>query len=235
ELPAECTYIPFGLTIDGKIEERYADRTAFNDSTGVGISISCSDPDGAVKFLSQLIEPEILNLRFWGVEGVDYTVDENGVFDQTEEQYERWREKSYLKKHVCNYSYMPYFVGMAHDGINAYTSSNQPNIFYDHLNDTIKECFDAYGVRTYTEKLNPAPENPKWYPMWSFSNAVTDETDYGKVMKQLDAVKHKYMPLMVMSDDFEKTWKEYTTEYNKADPQVYFDELTAEVHRRCDK
>ena len=46
-------------------------------------------------------------------------------------------------------------------------------------------------------------------------------------------MKHKYMPLMVMSNDFEKTWNEYYEAYNKTDPQVYFDELTAEVRRRC--
>ena len=69
--------------------------------------------------------------------------------------------------------------------------------------------------------------------MWSFDNSVTEATDYGKVMKQIQEVKHKYMPLMVMSNDFEKTWNEYYEAYNKTDPQVYFDELTAEVRRRC--
>ena len=233
ELPPECKYIPFGLTIDGKIKERYHDRTAFNASTGVGVSTSCSDPEGAVKFLNSLLDPEVQNLRSWGVEGVDYFINEDGLFDQTEEQYKRWRDKEYISKHVCEYSYMPRFYGMAPDGINAYTSTNQPIIFYNHLDPVIKKCFDAYGVKTYTELLNPAPENPPWYPMWSFDNSVTEATDYGKVMKQIQEVKHKYMPLMVMSNDFEKTWNEYYEAYNKTDPQVYFDELTAEVRRRC--
>ena len=70
--------------------------------------------------------------------------------------------------------------------------------------------------------------------MWSFSNSVTTDTDYGKVMKQIDDTKHKYLPLLVMSSDFEKTWKEYNDVYNKIDSQVYFDELTAEVHRRTE-
>ncbi|MBQ6181729.1 MAG: sugar ABC transporter substrate-binding protein [Ruminococcus sp.] len=233
ELPPECRYIPFGLTIDGKIQERYHDRIAFNASTGVGISTSCSDPEGAVKFISSLLDPEIQNLRFWGVEGVDYFVNDEGLFDQTEEQYKQWRSKDYIAKHICEYSYMPRYLGMAPDGINAYTSTNQPIIFYDRLDPVIKKCFDAYGAKTYTDFLNSAPENPPWYPMWSFDNAVTEATDYGKVMKQMQEVKHKYMPLMVMSDNFDKTWNEYEQAYNATDPQVYFDELTAEVHRRC--
>lgn len=233
QLPAECRYIPFGLTADGELEEHYHDRTAFNASTGVGVSTSCADPDGAVKFMSSLIEPEILNLRFWGVEGVDYFVNQDGFFDQTKEQYDRWRDTEYISKHCCEYSYMPRILGMAPDGKNAYTSNNQPNIFYDHLDPKIRECFDAYGVQTYTDFLNPAPENPAWYPMWSFESSVTEATEYGKVMKQINTVKHKYMPLMVMSDDFEKSWEEYKTEYQKVNPQIYFNELTAEVHRRC--
>lgn len=235
KLPSDCTYIPLGVTMDRSIADRYRDRVAFNGSAGVGISISCEDPEVAVKFISDLLEPEILNLRFWGVEGVDYTVGDDGIFYQTDEQYAQWRNEEYRKKHICVYNYMPYYLGMAPDGINAFESTNQPNIFYDHLSEDVQRCFKAYGVQTYTEMLNDPPENEPWYPMWSFSNSVTDETNYGKVMKQIDAAKHKYLPLLVMSSDFEQTWDEYVEEYNSIDSQVYFDELTAEVRRRADK
>ena len=69
--------------------------------------------------------------------------------------------------------------------------------------------------------------------MWSFESSVTEATDYGEVSKRISDVKHKYMPLMVMSDDFEATWEEYNNAYNALNPQIYFDALTAEVHRRC--
>ena len=233
KLPAECTYIPFGLTIDGKLEEHYRDNPAFNASTGVGVTVSCADPEGAVEFMSKLLEPEVLNLRYWGVEGEDYYINEEGYFDQTDEQYERWRDHDYIVKHCCEYTYMPHYGGMAPDGKNAYTASNQPNIFHDHLAPVIQKCFDAYGKQTYTEFLNTPPENPAWYPMWSFESAATEATDYGKVSKKISDIKHKYMPLMVMSDDFEAAWETYVTEYEQADPQIYFDALTAEVHRRC--
>ncbi len=235
KLPQECAYIPFGLTIDPSIPDRYRDQVAFNGSAGVGISIDCADPDGAMQFLNDLLEPEIQNLRFWGVEGVDYTVGPDGIFTQDEEQYKRWRDEDYARSHACQYDYMPYWQGMLPDGKNAYNSSNQANIYYAHLPEPVQKCFKAYGVETYNQMLNDPPaENPPWYPMWSFSNSVTDETDYGKIMKQIDAAKHKYLPLLVMSSDFDKTWEEYTTEYGKIDTQVYFNELTAEVRRRVE-
>ena len=157
------------------------------------------------------------------------------ILTQSEEQYRNWRDPDYARKHNCQYDYMPYWQGMLPDGKNAYNSTNQANIYYAHLPEPVQKCFKAYGVETYNQMLSDPPaENPAWYPMWSFSNSVTDETDYGKVMKQIDAAKHKYLPLLVMSEDFEKTWEEYSTEYGKIDSQLYFDELTAEVHRRVE-
>ncbi|MCR4640232.1 extracellular solute-binding protein [Ruminococcus sp.] len=232
KLPPDCTYIPLGITMDRSIPDRYRDRVAFNGSAGVGVSISCEDPEAAIKFISDLLEPEILNLRFWGIEGVDYCVDKDGIFYQTDQQYAQWRSEEYRRKHICTYNYMPYYLGMAPDGKNAFESTNQPNIFYEHLSDDVQRCFSAYGIQTYTEMLNDPHENSPWYPMWSYSNSVTDDTDYGKIMKQIDAAKHKYLPLLVMSSDFESTWEEYLEEYSNIDTQVYFDELTAEVRRR---
>ena len=51
-------------------------------------------------------------------------------------------------------------------------------------------------------------------------------------MAQIDALKHKYLPQVVMSDDFESEWAQYKEEYGKIDSQVYFDELTEEVRRK---
>lgn len=234
QLPPECTYIPFGITIDEGIEEHYRDRNAFDKSQGLGISVSCPDPEAAVKFLNDLLDPEIQNLRFWGIEDVDYYVREDGIFDQTEEQYTRWRDEDYRAAHMCMYDYIPYVQGMAPDGINAYNSSNQPNIFFAHLKPDVQRCFEAYGVQTYNEMLNEPPENAPWYPMWTYSNSIMDDTDYGKVMKQIDEAKRKYLPLLVMSSDFDATWQEYSEAYAQIDTQIYFDELTAEVHRRVD-
>ena len=155
------------------------------------------------------------------------------IFTMTEEQYNNWNNSEYKEKHLCAYDYMPQIQGLTVDGKNAYNPTTQPNIFFDRLSEDVQRCFKAYGVQTFNELLSDPPlENPAWYPMWSFSNAVTDDTDYGKVMKQIDAAKHKYLPLLVMSSDFEKTWKEYVSVYGNIDTQLYFDELTAEVRRR---
>ena len=233
ELPDECQYVPLGVVIEDGVEEHYHSQTAFDSSQGVGITVSCDDIDGALKFMNDLLDPEILNLRFWGVEGVDYEVGDDGVFYLNDEQNAHRGDSEYEASHRCIYAYFPYYWGMNQDGINAYTSSYQPDEFYKGLSDIMKECFDAYGVRTYVEMLNKAGENPPWYPMWSYTGTFTEDTSYGKAKFDIEEVKYEYLPKVVMSDDFDSEWEQYMKVYNeKCDVKAYLDELTAEI-RRC--
>lgn len=236
ELPDECQYVPIGVVIEEGIEEHYHSQVALDTSQGVGVTISCDDIDGALKFMNDLLDPEILNLRFWGVEGVDYEVNEDGLFYLNDEQNSHRNDKEYETSHRCLYSYFPYYWGMNQDGINAYTSSYQPDEFYKGLSDIMKECFDAYGVKTYVELLNQAGENPSWYPMWSYTGTFTSDTPYGKAKENMDEVKYEYLPAVVMSDDFDSAWAEYIRVYNeRCDVDAYLDALTKEIRRWSQK
>jgi len=236
QLPDECKYVPLGIVIEEGIEEHYHSQIAFDPSTGLGISVSCDDVDGALKFVNDLLDPEILNLRFWGIEGVDYCVDENGLFYLTDEQYENNHNPEYAAENRCVYKYFPYYWGMNQDGINAYSPTHQPSEFYESLSDIMKECFSAYGVQTYVEMFNPASENPPWYPMWSYTGTFTNDTPYGKAKNDIDRTKFEYLPKVVMSDDFESAWNEYMEAYSEnCDVQAYLDALTAEIKRLSGK
>ena len=231
-LPDECQYIPLGIVIEDGIEEHYHSQVALDVSQGIGISVSCDDVDGALKFINDLLEPEILNLRFWGIEGTDYSKDENGVFYLTDEQRDRLYNDEIQRTEKCSYSYFPFYKGMNQDGINAYSPQYQPAEFYKGLSDIMKECFDAYGVKTFVELLNQAGENPPWYPMWSYTNTFTSDTPYGKAKEDMDNVKHEYLPAVVMSSDFDSAWAEYMEAYKeRCDVDAYLDALTEEIRR----
>ena len=48
-------------------------------SSGVSITTSCKDIEGAMQFISDLLESDIIRERFWGERRArDYSVDENG-------------------------------------------------------------------------------------------------------------------------------------------------------------
>lgn len=175
----DCTYVPVGVVIDKGIKERYHSESALDATGGLGITVSCEDIEGAMKFLDDILSPEILTLRNWGQEGIDYLVDDDGMFYRTQEMRDNSVDQNYINANYCYYSYFPNYEGMDHDGKNACNPGNQPAEFYESLPEPVKRCFDAYGVETYTQMLNPSEENSPWFPMWSYSNAFTTETPWG--------------------------------------------------------
>ena len=212
----DCTYVPVGITMDKGVEEHWHAKPALDVSNGVGITTSCKDPEGAMKFMNDLLDPEILTLRNWGIEGVNYNKGEDGVFTRTEEMRTNANDQAYINANLCPYAYFPnYSNGMDHDGVNGCDANHQATEFYESLSADVKECFDAYGVKTYVEMLNEAPENEAWYPMWSYSNALTTDTPEGLVWAEMANVKHEYLPQVCIADDFDKAWDEYLTEYKK--------------------
>lgn len=97
-----CDYVPLPVTIDDGIHNRWhTNRMAEIDySSGVSITTSCKDIEGAMKFVSDLLESDIIRERFWGEEGKDYSVDENGLFYLTNEQAEK-KVTAHIRQRIC--------------------------------------------------------------------------------------------------------------------------------------
>ena len=231
----DCTYIPVGVTIDKGIEEHWHSGSALDVSNGVGITTSCKDPEGAMQFLNDLLDPEILTLRNWGQEGIDYNVGEDGLFTRTDEMRANSNDQAYINANLCPYAYFPNYVGMDHDGINACNANYQATEFYDSLSPEVKECFDAYGVKTYVELCNTTTENSPWYLMWSWPNSLTTDSPEGKVWTEMADIKHTYLPQVVKADDFDSAWDEYMKAYeDKIDIDTFLNAANTEIQRRID-
>ncbi len=229
----DCTYVPLGVVMNEGTKERYHSASALDVSNGLGITVSCKDVEGAMKFLNDLLSQEALTLRFWGIEGQDYMLGDDGVFYRTEEQRKNFVSQDYQVANLCKYSYFPQYEGMNLDGINAWEPGSQPGEFFDALSKDVQECLKAYGAETYVQMLNPAGENSPWYPMWSYSNTFTSDTDHGMAKVNMDEVKHEYLPKVVMAKDFDAAWQDYMEVYNdRVDIDAYLKALKAEVDRR---
>ncbi len=235
-LDDEDQYVPIGVVIDKGIKEHYHSEAAVDVSQGLGISKSCKDIKGALEFIDTLLSPEIHTLRYWGVEGTNYEKNSDGSFYLTENQREIMTQTGTTVNVAYAYPLFPFYAGMDQDGINAFSPIYQPSEFYEKLSDTMKECLSAYGAHTYVEMLNKSEKNEPWFPMWSYSNTFTTDTEYGKAWSDIDSIKHQYLPKVVMSDDFDSSWDEYMEVYKThSNSKVLFDELTAEVRRRAGK
>ena len=225
-----CNYVPLGLTIEEGMDNRYFDYTdTVNQASGIAISVDCEDPEKAFKFLVDLcMDQELHDLRFWGVEGVDYNVDENGLYYRTAEQRTRCADTAYKASHMCGYSYFPQWKGTSMDGKNAMQPSEQPSEFMNGMAEPLKNCFNAYDVTTYPEMIGSVQDDRgPWYPMYSYSNNFTTETPGGVAWAKMGEIKHEWLPKVVMAADFETTWAEYMNAYNACKPEDFISEMQA--------
>lgn len=231
-----CDYIPLPITIDESVKNQWhCSGGVLNVSDGLAITTSCEDVEAALQFVDDLLSQDIHNLRFWGVEGVDYNVDDNGEFYRTEEQRTRAVDTAYKASHTCTYSYFPQYSGTSDDGINANKPDGQANEFFDGLNDDVKEAFSAYGVETYVDMIGTNEAPGAWYPMWSYSNSFTTDTEGGMAWNKIGEIKHEYLPQVVMAKDFDAAWAEYMDAYNSCDPGAFIGELQTELDKRMEE
>lgn len=230
-----CNYVPLGLTIDEGMDNRWHtyDDT-LNNSSGVAVTTSCENIDAAFKFMNDILDQEIHDLRFWGIEGVDYLVDENGLYYRTDEMRMQAADTAYQASHFCNYSYLPQWLGTSRDGINAMQPTEQTSEFFEGLAEPLKACFEAYGAENYPDMIGSIVEhNAPWFPMYSYSNAMTTATPGGVAWTKMGEVKHEWLPQVVMASDFESTWNSYMEAYNATNPQDFLDEMQVELNRRA--
>ena len=231
-----CDYIPLPITIDESVKNQWhCSGGVLNVSDGLAITTSCEDVEAALQFVDDLLSQDIHNLRFWGVEGVDYNVDDNGEFYRTEEQRTRAVDTAYKASHTCTYSYFPQYSGTSDDGINANKPDGQANEFFDGLNDYVKEAFSAYGAETYVDMIGTNEAPGAWYPMWSYSNSFTTDTEGGMAWNKIGEIKHEYLPQVVMAKDFDAAWAEYMDAYNSCDPGAFIGELQTELDKRMEE
>ena len=232
------TYVPLAITANEEIESQYnCTEPNINVGAGLGISVDCEDVEGALQFLNDLLTPELMILRFWGEEGVDYEVDDAGVFYRTKEQRENWRNGDYIKANRCDYTYFPAYEGMLADNINTVLPAEQPGEYYEKLSPYDKKVLDAYGFQTWKEFLGEELEGSAWFPLYSCVADWPADSDYGKAKAEMERIKRLWLPKVIMSseEEFEECWADYMQDYaDNVDVEAYVNQLNLEIERRVE-
>jgi len=231
------TYVPFGVTIDPNVKAHYRSLPALDAANGIGITTSCKDPQGALKFLNDLLSPEVETLRNWGVKGVDYEVDSKGIYYRTQKQRDENKNQGWVTDNMCAYENFPGISGTQKDGINAINPSNQIGEFQAGLSDVDKKVLSGYGYKKWTDFMNkPAPKNPPWYPIYSYVYMMKPSDPGLLAYNKIDDIKKQLLPQIIIAktSDFESNWSSYQQKIkNQRDLQTYEDSLTKEVRRRA--
>ncbi|SKB83219.1 putative aldouronate transport system substrate-binding protein [Lachnospiraceae bacterium] len=232
----DCAYVPLPITANENIEGNYlCTESNVNTASGIGISVSCEDVQGALSFLEGLLSPEVMILRNWGEKGVDYEVDEDGIFYRNEEETANWARGDYIEENSCPYSQFPAYEGMLADNKNAVNPIEQPDAFYAGLSEYDKKLMDAYGHKTWKEFLGEEKKGEAWFPLYSVTADWKSDTPYGKARDDMEKIKRRWLPLLIMAEDgsFDDMWAEYMKEYSETiDTKSYLDRLDMEVQKR---
>ena len=96
----------------------------------------------------------------------------------------------------------------------------------------IQECFSAYGVTNYVDMIGNNEAPGAWYPMYSYTTSLSANSPAGQVRDRMDAVKHKWLPQVIMAEDFETAWEQYMEAYDSCNPEIYYQMLQLEVEKR---
>lgn len=226
----ERTYVPVMPVYPG-CEPYYADRDVMNTNQGFGVSVSCKQPEVALRFLDLMLSEPWQKVLSWGIEGEDYLVDSNGMFYRTPQQRINYKDLTWRSSNrlVALLDLLPKHNGQFSDG-NAYSPDDQPSEFYDTLTDYDKNFMQAYGKRTWREFVNSPPDNPVYYPCWNIT--LTEEAN--EVNQQLTDAAVQYLPKAITGsvDEFEDNWNKYVEAIRKIDVKVYEDCINEGIQER---
>ncbi len=232
----EYTYVPFPITANEDIKPKYNCREEnLNVANGIAITKDCKDIEGALQFLNDLLSPEVMCLRNWGEEGIDYYIDNEGYFYRSMEQRENWTNGDYLKENSCSYTYFPCYEGLLADGKNTVHPSEQPREYYERLSDYDKKILDAYGYKTWKEFMGEEEAGEAWFPLYSCTSNWQEDTLHGQALVKMEEIKRLWLPKIIMSKEsvFEENWMAYMEVYqNEVDIEAYESELNKEIQRR---
>lgn len=226
----ERTYVAVMPTFDGATPW-YADRPVMNVQQGFGVSSTCKEPEVALAFLEIMMSEEWQKILFWGIEGEDYLVGDDGLFYRTDEMRREqedliWRASNTLRAFRDQ---LPKRQGTYPDG-NPHDAAGSKIEFYETLVDYDKQFLEAYNKQTWLEFINQAPDNPLYYPCWNIE--LTDDANVAD--KQMQQLSMQYLPkaIMASTDEFDDVWADYCSQFDKVDVKTYLDCINTGIQDR---
>ncbi|MBP5442473.1 MAG: hypothetical protein J6Y60_04450 [Treponema sp.] len=234
----ERTYAPLPVVFDETFKPHYRDRSLPNLQRGYGITTKCPE-DKAIKilqFMDKMIEEENQKVLYWGFEGQDYLIDTDGSITgtkgaayRTQAMRDQQKDPDYNQKHFALLwrEEAPKLEGKLPSGYTR-TMDELPWEYQLSQKQVDIDLWDAYGVGSYAEFVDPNPPlNNGWYPMWQCNPSAENggfEGEAAVAMTGFEDIQRKYLPKLIQGSpsDFDKTWDEYvglmkplTAVYNK--------------------
>jgi len=229
------SFAPLPIVFDKGIKPHYRDMPEPNLGRGVGISVNAEDPVRIIRFINDFLSEEVQRTMEWGIEGEDWQYDSNGVPYRTPEQREQWDNNAWQEQNraLLIRDVFPTWEGSFSDDY-----PTDLKYFLPERKATLEpedvELFEAYGVGSYAEFVDPnPPKNAIWYPTWNMPNPP-DGSDAQIALQRCDATMRKYLAMCILADpaDFDSLWQEYVDQMNDDGIAVYEAYMQEQLDKR---
>ena len=193
--------------------ERYRGARTFQPGFGIGISVTCEDPDRAFQFLDDLASEECQTVLRWGIEGTDWSYGEDGSLVKTEEQWAQYNDVYYKQEQGIEQMGWFYFW----PGLEAFPTSgtiaspsNTPEYAQQAYEDYELEFLSHYDAQTFCDWFNPSYD-ATYEPGYSIRQRI-DTSDPRKIAGETAlTITLEYVPKLAQCapEDFDAVWDEF--------------------------
>ena len=205
--------VAFPVTFEGVETERYRGARTFQPGFGIGISVTCEDPDRAFQFLDDLASEECQTVLRWGIEGTDWSYGEDGSLTKTEDQWAQYNDVYYKQEQGIEQMGWFYFW----PGLEAFPTSgtiaspsNTPEYAQQAYEDYELEFLSHYDAQTFCDWFNPSYD-ATYEPGYSIRQRI-DTSDPRKIAGETAlTITLEYVPKLAQCapEDFDAIWDEF--------------------------
>lgn len=213
------TYAGIPLTMNADTKCASLMYQGLTTGYGIGITTACKDPVAAIKFIDYICSDEGQVLVQWGVEGVNYFVDEDGHRYRTQEEIDYANsDKDYAKKTGVgfhNYPFPCYGDGVVDATGSTYTTRSKDAVIAEYDEEQKAAC-EAWGVELLVDVFPQADEfeTPKYSAIWAYTKPM----EFDEIANQLDEIAWSSLISCIIApeEEFDTLYDEMITELESA-------------------
>ena len=224
--------VAFPVTFEGVETERYRGARTFQPGFGIGISVTCEDPDRAFQFLDDLASEECQTVLRWGIEGTDWSYGEDGSLVKTDEQWAQYNDINYKQtsgiEQMGWFNFWPGLEPFPTSGTIA-SPSNTPEYAQQAYEDYELEFLSHYDAQTFCDWFDPSYD-AEYEPGWSIRQRI-DTSDPRKIAGETAlTITLEYIPQLTQCapEDFETVWAEFVSKLDEL-PLDEYEELATQM------
>jgi putative aldouronate transport system substrate-binding protein len=211
----ERTFAYLPIAVNENVKLATLKDPGFSGGWGVGITRSCKDPERAFEFLDWMCSEEAQILTHWGIEGVNYTV-QNGKRVMSAAEFERYLyDTDYPKTTGVNYFWSVRFPqrGAGYiDSTGNFNTPLSPEIIKDNYLPVERETLRGYGVEMWIDLFPPTSSlgDSRWGQAWQ----ITLTPDIQLKYMEGHAASESNIGKLVAGrpQDFDANWATYINE-----------------------